>query len=93
MDVIEKSYVRNDGIKFENLKNDNYTKIVLESQFLNIKVESASDNKKSAREYCAQKFLKRLYKDKFTKWVELVKYYEDKGYIRDKIVHSYKKYN
>ena len=58
IDIKENTYIRNDGIKFDHIKNDNYIKVVIESQSLNIKVESAYDNKKLAREYCAQKFLK-----------------------------------
>ncbi len=85
MDIREKFYTRNDGIKFDNIKNDNFTKVCIESDVLKIRVESSSDNKKSAREYAAQKFLRKIYKDKFSSWVELVKYYEDKVYIRDRI--------
>ena len=85
VDIAEKAFTRNDGINFENMKKDSYTKIVIESHILGIKVESASDNKKSAREYAAQKFLKKLYKDRFIKWVDLVKYYEDKVYVKEKI--------
>jgi hypothetical protein len=85
VDIREKFYTRNDGIKFDNIKNDNFTKVCIESDVLKIRVESSSDNKKSAREYAAQKFLRKIYKDKFSSWVELVKYYEDKVYIRDRI--------
>jgi hypothetical protein len=85
VDVREKVFTRNDGIKFENIKNDNFTKVCIESQTLKIYVESSSDNKKSAREYAAQKFLKKIYKEKFSNWVDLVKYYEDRVYIKDKI--------
>lgn len=70
----------------------------MESQVLKIRVECACDNKKTAREYCAQKFLKvrqlfylifhliwkqKLYQHKFKKWVDLVKYYEEKRYLKD----------
>jgi hypothetical protein len=58
IDLKENTYVRNDGIKFDHIKNDNYIKVVIESQSLGIKVECSYDNKKLAREYCAQKFLK-----------------------------------
>jgi hypothetical protein len=88
VDIREKFFTRNDGIKFENIKNDNFTKVCIESDVLKIRVESSSDSKKSAREYAAQKFLRKIYKDKFSNWVDLVKYYEDKVYIRDRIMTS-----
>jgi hypothetical protein len=65
------------------IENNSYTKIVLESNKLNIRVECSHDNKKLAREYCAQKFLYKVYSRKFSKWVDLVKYYEEKRFIID----------
>lgn len=58
IDVIEKTFTRNDAINFEKLKNQNYTKVIIQSQAMKIKVECSSNNKRLAREYCAQKFLK-----------------------------------
>jgi hypothetical protein len=58
IDVKEKVYIRNDGLKYAELDNNCYTKVVIESERANIKVECSANNKKIAREYAAQKFLR-----------------------------------
>jgi hypothetical protein len=58
VDVRESSYSRNDGVKYEKLNNNTYTKIVIQSEEMNIRTECSSDTKIKARQYCAQKFLR-----------------------------------
>ncbi len=59
VDIREQVFYRNDGIKFDEIKNKNsFIKIVIQSEYKKIYVECSHDKKHNARMYAAQKFLR-----------------------------------
>lgn len=84
--ILKKSYPKldinittsnnNASIKIKNMPNRTTVRAEIYSKILGIYAEANEDNKQVSLQYCAQRFLKKVYRGKFTTWVKLNEFFK-----------------
>lgn len=76
----------NSSIKIKNMPNRTTVRAEICSKKLGIYAEANEDTKPLAIQYSSQRFLKKLYKNKFKTWVELNNFFKKTSrgnYLKD----------
>lgn len=82
LDITISSSNNNGSIKIKNMENRTTVRTEIYSKQLGISSVANEYNKADSIQVCSQRFLKRIYQGKFTKWVELNDFFKKRnGYL------------
>ena len=82
LDITISSSNNNGSIKIKNIQNRTTVRTEIYSKQLGISAIANENNKADSIQVCSQRFLKKVYQNKFTKWVELNDFFQKKkGYL------------